>query len=137
MRDRLRFVLRRVREANRPQRVTGPGRRGRAPARHAGVALLAVSLPLAAAGTAPGTASLHVPSLGAVRASATRLLDWATDTHPAAPKTPVQQSGTAAGHPGQVPAAVTSAVGRAAGKAPGKGRGQVPQFEYHASAAHT
>lgn len=89
MRDRLRFVLRRVRGAYRPHRVAGYGRRGRAPARHAGIALLALSLPLTAAGTAPGTASLRVPSVAAVRASAIRLLDWATDTHAAAPKAPV------------------------------------------------
>jgi hypothetical protein len=132
MRDRLRFVLRRVRGAYRSQHVAGRGRLGRAPARQAGIALLALSLPLTAAGTAPGPATLRVPSAADVRASAIRLLDWATDTHAAAPKAPVQQSGSASGRPGQVPAAVTSAVGRAAGTTPGEGRGQVPQFEYHA-----
>jgi hypothetical protein len=97
--------------------------------------MLAMSMPLMTFG--PGTVKqLRLPSAAAVRSSVYHLVDWLAGRHAPTPRTPVQETGTAAGRPHQVPASVTQAVSRAAGHAPGTGPGQLPAYSPHAAAAH-
>src|ERR1700677_3554674 len=95
--------------------------------------LLAFSLPMGLGGAGMwGSAHLTMPAAAGVRSAVADLAAFVTDSHAPAPKTPKQQSGSAAGRPHQVPAAVTSAVARAAGRTPGKGPGQMPAYTVHA-----
>jgi hypothetical protein len=102
--------------------------------------MMAMALPLSLSlggGVGAGPASLRWPSAGSLVSSVARLVDVVTDQHPAAPKIPVQRTGSAPSRSRQVPAAVTRAVEHAAGLRPGKGRGQLPAFSLHAPAQRT
>ena len=113
-----------------------PGRRWRVRAAKALVVVLVLWLPLAAVAPSANAAPLRVPSRAQIRSGLEDLWAWLTGKHQPAPVTPVQTSGTAAGHAHQVPAAVSRAVARATGRAPGKGPGQLPAYRPHGSAPH-
>jgi hypothetical protein len=141
MRDRWRTLSWLVRLTGRRRR--GPARAGLRPGGPAGratVVMMAMSLPLSlslGAGAGGGAAALRWPSPGSLVSSVARLADVVTDQHPAAPKTPVQRTGSAPSRSRQVPAAVTRAVKDAEGLRPAKGRGQLPAFSLHAPAKRT
>lgn len=106
-------------------------------AMRAGVQMTALALlvPLALPVTGAADMQARLPSAASVRSAAIDLVDFVTGHHPPAPKTPVQQSGSAAGKAHSVPAAVTRAVANARGRAPGKGRGQRPAYHPHGPSA--
>jgi RHS repeat-associated protein len=97
---------------------------------------LALLIPLAMPASAVGDTQLHLPSAGSIRSAAVSVVDFLTGHHAPAPKTPKQQSGTAAGHAHSVPAAVTRAVADAMGRQPHAGRGQRPAYQPHGLSAH-
>jgi hypothetical protein len=101
------------------------------------VLLMAVWLPLMAAAPPANAAPLKFLSRSQVRAGIDSVLAYLDGSHQPTPKTPLQQTGTAAGRAHEVPAAVTRAVAHATGSQPGQGRGQLPAYEVHQPQAHT
>ncbi|HEV3382735.1 MAG TPA: hypothetical protein VG142_17365, partial [Trebonia sp.] len=97
----------------------------------AGLAMLALSAPLALPGIGLVGQQLRLPSEASVRSATVRLVDWLTDEHAPAPSVPRQEAGSAAGKAHSVPAARTRDVGQAAGLKPGKGAGQLPAYAAH------
>jgi hypothetical protein len=98
------------------------------------VVLLVVWLPLMATSPAADAAPLKMPSRAGIRAALDDVGRFVAGDHQKVPKTPRQQTGTAAGRPHQVPQAVTRAVARARGHRAGRGRGQLPAYRVHAPA---
>jgi RHS repeat-associated protein len=112
----------------------GGGRRCRGFRARNGLAVLALSVPLALPGAGISGQQLRVPSESSIRSTIVHLVDWVTGHSSPAPAVPRQQAGTAAGKAHSAPAAVTRAVARATGYQPGEGRGQRPAYRAYGPA---
>lgn len=104
------------------------GRRKRAGLVRALIVLAVLVMPLAGAATPASAAQFRLPSRVAIRAGLEDAWYWLTDHHGPGLRFPVQESGTANGHPHEV-SADAGRAGRGEGKAPGKGKGQLPAYK--------
>lgn len=91
------------------------------------IVLVILVVPLMGAAAPAYGAQFRLPSRVAIRTGLEDAWYWLTRQHTPGLRFPVQESGTANGHPHEVPASAGRAR-RGTGDAPGKGAGQLPAY---------